>query len=266
MEIIKTFVKSDTLTLHVYGTYDEPLFLSKQVGEILGLTNIRMSLKSITDKWKVVKPFDTPGGVQKMTFLKEMGLYKLCMRSDKAEAEVFQDWICEEVLPSIRKTGYYQMVNRTHRKSNIFHITDEKSLHIKVIEFVKHQYPEALISTGLGELQDTPTKRIEAYQKGYLSGEPDLKINNLHMQYNGLIIEFKTPTGKGDISDKQLNLIESYKLNGYDTLISNDYDEILLKIIKYMMAIRVKCPHCVGKFKTINTLTNHKRFFHRICN
>lgn len=37
----------------------------------------------------------------------ESGLYKLIMRSDKAEAREFQDWITKDVIPAIRKTGGY---------------------------------------------------------------------------------------------------------------------------------------------------------------
>ena len=39
----------------------------------------------------------------------ESGLYKMVMRSDKAEARRFQDWVTREVLPAIRKDGAYIM-------------------------------------------------------------------------------------------------------------------------------------------------------------
>lgn len=42
-----------------------------------------------------------------MVFVDEKNLYKVIMRSDKPQAEPFQDWVCGEVLPSIRKTGGY---------------------------------------------------------------------------------------------------------------------------------------------------------------
>lgn len=42
-------------------------------------------------------------------FLTESGVYKLIFKSRKAEAERFQDWVTDEVLPSIRKTGGYQL-------------------------------------------------------------------------------------------------------------------------------------------------------------
>lgn len=40
-------------------------------------------------------------------FLTESGVYKLIFKSHKEEAEKFQDWVTDEVLPSIRKTGSY---------------------------------------------------------------------------------------------------------------------------------------------------------------
>lgn len=43
------------------------------------------------------------------TFVNESGLYKLILRSDKATAKPFQDWVTKEVLPSIRKTGSYSL-------------------------------------------------------------------------------------------------------------------------------------------------------------
>lgn len=42
-----------------------------------------------------------------LTFISESGLYKLIMRSDKPQAKAFQDWVTQEVLPSIRKTGSF---------------------------------------------------------------------------------------------------------------------------------------------------------------
>lgn len=43
----------------------------------------------------------------KMTFVNEPNLYRVIFRSDKPQAKAFQDWVFEEVLPSIRKTGGY---------------------------------------------------------------------------------------------------------------------------------------------------------------
>ena len=50
------------------------------------------------------------GGLRTNTpfrIVSESGLYKLTMRSDKAQARQFQDWVTRVVLPSIRKHGGY---------------------------------------------------------------------------------------------------------------------------------------------------------------
>ena len=49
----------------------------------------------------------TAGGRQELTFINEPNLYRVIFRSNKAEAVKFQDWIFEEVIPAIRKTGSY---------------------------------------------------------------------------------------------------------------------------------------------------------------
>ncbi len=53
-----------------------------------------------------------------MTIINEAGLYKLIMRSNKPNAEKFQKWVCEDVLPSIRKYGTYSIGNKYEEKFN----------------------------------------------------------------------------------------------------------------------------------------------------
>jgi prophage antirepressor-like protein len=50
---------------------------------------------------------DTLGKRQEATVINEANLYRLIIRSNAPNAEPFQDWVSEEVLPSIRKTGSY---------------------------------------------------------------------------------------------------------------------------------------------------------------
>jgi prophage antirepressor-like protein len=261
--IIKKFT-NENLTINVYGTFDKPLFLANEIGQLLGLKNIRSSLSRMNSLWKAVRPMDTVGGIQQMTFLTESGLYKLIMRSDKYEAIKFQEWICEIVLPSLRKTGQYKMQEHSPKEQLTFKIENEFDLHTKVVHFLKNQYPESLFSAGLGELQDTVQKRIKSSKMGYQKGMPDLTISNLHSKYNGFVIEFKTPNGKGVVSKAQRNMIKKYKRNGFKTLISNDYDQCIMEIVEYMRNTRVKCDHCSRKFKTRQTLEKHLKHFHRI--
>ena len=99
---------------------------------------------------------------------------------------------------------------------------------------------------------------------GYLKGSPDLIIHNLHKKYTGFAIEFKSPKTGGVVSLDQSKMIQAYKDNGFLTLISNDYDEILIQLIEYFTGVRIKCQHCNSKFKSKRTLANHHNYFHRI--
>lgn len=65
--------------------------------------------KRLLDSEKGVFRTHTPGGPQMIGYTTESGLYKLIMRSDKEQAQKFQDWIAEEVLPSIRRTGNFNL-------------------------------------------------------------------------------------------------------------------------------------------------------------
>ena len=51
---------------------------------------------------------DRLGRTQNATFINEPNLYKVIFQSRKEEAEKFQDWVYEDVLPQIRKTGKYE--------------------------------------------------------------------------------------------------------------------------------------------------------------
>ena len=128
-------------------------------------------------------------------------MYALIFGSTLESAEIFKDWVFEEVLPSIRKYGQYCLFNNPNNQ--IFKIENEEDLHTRVVAYIRRYYPDVLLTPGLGEHQDTKSKRIDSYRKGYRKGQPDLVIQNLHTRFNGLCIEFKTPKGNGAVSREQ---------------------------------------------------------------
>ena len=97
-------------------------------------------------------------------------------------------------------------------------IGNETSLHYQIIKVIRRFYPHALLLPGLGELQDTSSKRIDAYRKGYQRGQADIVIGNKHVSYQGFAIELKNPNNNYQISDAQLNMEKIYELNGYKYL------------------------------------------------
>jgi prophage antirepressor-like protein len=85
----------------------EPWFVASDVTAILGYANGRDAVSRLPERMKGVGESDTPGGRQRVTIISEPGVYRLVMRSNLMAAEQFQDWLAEEVVPSIRRTGSY---------------------------------------------------------------------------------------------------------------------------------------------------------------
>jgi prophage antirepressor-like protein len=262
MNVLQTFSKSN-LKLVVYGTHINPLFKASQIAETLEMGNIREQLRKMNTSWKVVRKTDTPGGCQNVTFLKEAGLYYFLMRSNKENAKPFQEWVCNDVLPSIRKTGSYEMKSSI-RNNEAFKMESEFDLQKKVVHLLEDRYPDCVFIATLGENQNTVSKRIKSSQMGYVGGAPDLVINQPNKRFAGFAIEFKTPTGKGILSHKQSKFLKRYsRMCNYKTLVSNKYDDIFEQIMIYFQSVRIKCEFCNRKFKTSATLSNHERLFHK---
>ena len=93
-------------TLTVFGTVATPLFLAKEVSELLEHTNSRMMLQSVDNDEKVVNNVYTLGGKQKCWFLTEYGLYEVLMQSRKPIAKEFKKGV-KAILKEIRQQGYY---------------------------------------------------------------------------------------------------------------------------------------------------------------
>ena len=89
---------------------NEPLFCLTDVANALNIKNHRdLANKQLNPKGveKIYTP--TKGGKQELIFIDEANLYRVIFRSNKKEAIDFQNWVFEEVLPSIRKTGSYSL-------------------------------------------------------------------------------------------------------------------------------------------------------------
>ena len=90
----------------------------------------------------------------------------------------------------------------------------------------------------------TEKMRIDSWRKGYQKGQPDLLILNKHKKYTGFALELKSPTGWGVLSPDQQKYLQGLKEAGYLTLVSNDYDEVIVQIQEYFREVRSFCSHC----------------------
>ena len=88
-------------------------FCGTDVCAILGYTNSRKALQDHCKQGGVTKRYTpTKSADQEMTFINEPNLYRLIIKSRKPEAEPFEAWVFEEVLPQIRKTGKYEIAQQ----------------------------------------------------------------------------------------------------------------------------------------------------------
>lgn len=153
MTEVKIFNNPQFGEIRTAGTSDEPLFCLADVCRVLEIGNpSQVKARLTTNGMKIIdlNELNQNEGViinelgnRKATFINEQNLYKVIMRSDKPQAEPFQDWVCGEVLPSIRKHGMY---------------ATEQKLEEMLLN------PDAMIKT-LQVLKEERQKRIEAENK-----------------------------------------------------------------------------------------------------
>ena len=93
--------------------------VSKDICDMLGISNNRDAVKRIDPEYVSVVSTITLRGKRKMLCVNEFGMYELIFNSRKQGAKKFKKWIFESVLPSIRKTGGYSITNTKPTCSNL---------------------------------------------------------------------------------------------------------------------------------------------------
>lgn len=90
----------------------EIYFIGKEVALLLGYSDTSQAIR-LHCKGAVDFTLPSQGGDQVMKIIPERDLYRLVIKSKKPDAERFEEWVVGDVLPSIRKTGSYSMVQNT---------------------------------------------------------------------------------------------------------------------------------------------------------
>lgn len=112
------------------GTAENPMFCLSDICRVLDL-RVQDVKKRLDERG--VDSINTPTQnqygaevMQQMYFVNEKNLYKVIMRSDKPQAEPFQDWVCGDVLPSIRKTGAFSIEKMSRKQLALMVIQAEE--------------------------------------------------------------------------------------------------------------------------------------------
>ena len=153
----------------------EPLFCLADVCKVLNFTNTTNVVNQIKEEYKcpmfnIGHLKDSLGREQECTLITESQLYFVMMRSRSEIAREFRQWICNEVLPSIRKTGGYH-VPQTFSEALIAY-AKEVELREKLEKENKAMLPKA-------EFYDTV-----ANSESYLSMNDVAKILNMGVGRN----------------------------------------------------------------------------------
>ena len=146
-------------------------FAAAHIKEILKYTNTTMMIKNHCKQKGIISHYTlTMGGKQNIKFIDEPNLYRVIFGAKVENAAMFQDWVFEEVLPTIRKTGKYVIDNNSFTKhidknvqiENSKKVNSYKYLEGGVDDIIKYNSENCKIHSGM-------TTR-EVKEKGLESG------------------------------------------------------------------------------------------------
>ena len=198
MELINSIdetFKFENKEIRVIGSYQEPWFVAKDICDILELSNTTNALRNIPEKWMTLQNVKSSYNSQNMTLISEPAVYKLIMRSNKPIAQKFQEAVCEDILPSLRKKGEYKIQSILDKNKKLeeekFRIEEEN----KRLEEEKKKTEEELTKLTRKYVKH-PKQKIDGKNVVYLMSPNEsvqvgeyvigkaLNINNRQNNYN----------------------------------------------------------------------------------
>lgn len=117
MTNIQSFFNSDNREIRTLMLNDKPMFVAKDIAEALGYKDTKKATARHCKKMITINvdaqnaPHLTKSKYaalsRHLNLIPESDVYRLIIKSKLPQAEAFEDWVMEEVLPSIRKNGAY---------------------------------------------------------------------------------------------------------------------------------------------------------------
>jgi prophage antirepressor-like protein len=150
------------------------MFVGKEIAELWGHTNLTQAIKRICneEEYKKISLKKFPEFKEQLlsnkmlsssnasfiVLLTESAVYKLALASNLEKAKPFRDWITSEVLPSIRKHGYYSFADHTEKimihtvnsvqKQNSKEINQKNFIESGVESVIEYNKQSCLLHTG----------------------------------------------------------------------------------------------------------------------
>lgn len=199
MQIIPFYYKSKTVRV-IQDENGDPWWVAKDVCKILGLEDTHKAIQRLDEDEKGRKIIPTLGGKQEMLVINEPGLYALMLRSNKQEAKQFKKWVTHNVLPTIRKTGKYEIEGMS-----------ELDLIIRSAQALKN------LETRVHTLE--AKTHLNSGQTGYWTITAWCKLNNLKISLDEAMLRGREATKLsnelgaeiGKVHDERFGLVNSYR-------------------------------------------------------
>jgi|SRR5579872_7117310 len=162
--------------------------------------------------------YDEYAGHPHSLYLNEAGLYKLILRSKLPAAKQFTNWVTYDVLPSIRKYGYYKL-NQEHEKTIKKLNTKIKCLKTlkkkatsEVTKLKQDLKKEKFPKGGLVYVIDYSTKKQERYRIGMTTNMKNRKeVTNSHTLHKKPVVFYLESKSPGTLEGCVLNLLDDFR-------------------------------------------------------
>lgn len=263
MNNIQIFSNEQFGNIRIAGTSDNPLFCLADVWRVLELRVDGVIPRLKRGGYNRIVVTDSLGREQSTYFVNEQNLYKVIMRCDKKNAEPFQDWVCGEILPTIRKHGGYLTPAAIEKALTnpdfiIGLATQLKTEQQRVKQLVDdNQYKEEIIeglvaNISLADMRQRITQIIRKNGVANTKGSYHLLYNEFNAKYHiNVYTRMNNIVYKGNAMDyieKELNMLPQL----YDLtckLFEDSYDSLMKSWGKTIK--RAKCERNLTKRKLL---------------
>lgn len=149
MKELQVFQSSQFGNLEILTIEGKEWFPATDVAKKLGYSNPHKAIRDHTkDKGVTIRSVLSKGGKQNKKFIDEGNLYRLISNSKLPQAEQFEEWVFDEVIPAIRKHGIYATDNVIEQT-----IQDPDYIITVLTEFKKEKEQRMLLQQQVGELK-----------------------------------------------------------------------------------------------------------------
>ena len=151
--------------LRIYGDFENPLFLAKDIAEWIdyaktgnGSYDINKMLKTVDDNEKLIRKIFVSGQNREMWFVTEDGLYEVLMQSTKPIAKEFKKKV-KEILKDVRKYGMYATDELLDNPDLIIkmatRLKEEKAKNKELEDKMKEDKPKVLFADSVETSKNT---------------------------------------------------------------------------------------------------------------